>query len=392
MFILMLSGVLTCIQLTSVRSVFAGQSDDIPSLEEIRQLRQDGEYYQARKYLESLLTVDDIPEADRRLAYNELVTITYFTSGEASARTVARKVMSRYPNLEADPLFYPREIQALYDEIRRTMYGVLRLESQPDHCTVFLDDLDIGYTPIEGLHIASGEYILRVEKTGYISDTLTVVVKPNGETSQSVALLPDQNIPKVGFGFEAGLSLVSLDFPNGTDGNLEGYGTIEEVSSDIRFSGSLFIQVNPHDKFAVQIGARLSSQGNKAEYTMFGDYKSGEYKSYLQYLSIPVLFKHYPLAGPRIYVCAGLEPAYLMRASLSSTGGSESIDIIENLERFQIFMDLGIGYEIKLSEKYTTILSLYYSFGALGIRDETRWDNIDFRPRELRLALGLLFQ
>ncbi len=391
--IILLNVVLLSIQMITVRSVLAGQSDDIPSLVEIRQLRQAGEYVQAHQRLESLLTLGDIPEEDRRLAYNELVTIAFLTGGENSAMPVARTVLARYPDLEADPLFYPAEIQSIYDEIRKTMYGVLRLDSDPEQSTVYLDDLDIGNTPITGLHIAPGEYTLRIEKTGYAGDTLTALIKPAGETYLSVTLLPpERDVPQVGFGFEAGLSLVSLNYPNGTGGVFAGVGTIESVSSDLRFSASIFIHINPHERFAIQAGARLSSYGNKAEYNMTGDYESGEYKSYLQYLSLPILFKHYPISGTRLFVCAGLEPAYLLRASLSSTGDSGEIDIIEDLGRAQLFMDLGLGYESRIRERTAVMISLYYSFGVLSMRDETRWDNVDFRPREIRLSLGLLFQ
>lgn len=366
----------------------AQTSRDVPHISDIRLFRKLGEYERALAYLNIIMVDKKTPDDIRRRAYAELVTVFYLTEGVDSARSLAEDALAEFHDLEAEPAHHPDEVRELYDELRNIMFGRLRLASEPRTCEVYLGEERIGMTPLEGIYVPIGGHTLRISAFGYEDRLLDVDIKPGGELEHIVKLRPYRAEAALGIGFEAGLSIVSLDY-DGAGGVFAGAGTVAKSTNAARFGAGVSLHMYRRDRLAVQAGVRYISHGNRV-YFQSGTGTSALYDSYFRYLAVPVLVRYYLIKNPRIFLCAGPEFALLLSAELSRAENGEPLDVMDYTQAGQVSLTFGAGYEIGIAGQYIMI-SAYRTMGLLSIRKSAIWNLIDYKPREWKFAIGLIF-
>lgn len=70
--------------------------------------------------------------------------------------------------------------------------GSLTVTSSEEGCTVRVDDVVVGTTPLQGEKVAAGLHTVTVSKEGFIQHRKDVVIPPQEGTSLDVALVPSQ--------------------------------------------------------------------------------------------------------------------------------------------------------------------------------------------------------
>jgi hypothetical protein len=278
----------------------------------------------------------------------------------------------------------------MYEEIGKTMFGRLSLSSDPYTCTVYLDDAEIGSTPLEGIYVPVGDRTLRFSKFNYGEETLDITVEPGAELEHMIVLSPYREASTLAVGVEFGLSLVSLNYSGGTTGPFLGMGIVEEQESMARFGAGAFLHMYRHDRLAVQAGLRYITCGNKVYFRTSTGGKSSPYYTHYRYLALPVLVRYYVIQRPRIHVIAGLEFAFMIGADISNPAYDETVDLMEIVQDGQVSLTVGAGYEIGVAGHFIMI-SAYHTMGMLSLRNSGVWNQIDYKPREWRIALSFIF-
>ncbi len=370
-------------------SAIAAQAEEIPPMTEIRLIRKLGEYDQAKEYLNVLLEDKDTPDDIRAQVYNELITIVILTDGKDKARPIALKALEEIPNLEADHAHHPQEVFDLYEEIRKSKFGELNLTTDPPGCDVYLDGKHVGKTPLKSLHVLPGKHTIRFSRYEYKEETLEIEVTAGEESTHNVALISGSTLRDKRFGFEFGISNVSLKYGSGSD--FAGVGEASSYSSVNRLSGGLFMQASLHDRLALQIGFRYAPMGNMAYYDMYSPNPSGKYECKMSYINMPILFKYYLSRNPGFVIIAGPEIGFLTSAKLSAENGSGSIDIKPELPAIELFLTIGLGLEKKVGDKISLMLNGYFTIGLSNLRNEQRYETIEFKPQEFRVSAGMMF-
>ena len=367
----------------------AQETEDIPDISDIRLLRKLGQHEEALRYVQALLSDESAPERDRRGAYCELVTILYLTEGQERAESAAREALTEFPDLETNPSDHPSVVRNIIEELRGAMFGLLRIESDPPACDVFLNGNKIGITPLDSIYVPVGDHSLLLSSYGYEDATVEVSIEPGGLSDRFVELRKPTNIFLKGIGIEFGPSLSSISYGSTDVGTFVGIGEVYDYKSVPRFGGGLFAYFYLNEKFASQIGLRYSAQGNRASYATISEYPASKYDLYLHYVGLSALLKLYPFSSPGIYAGAGVELSYLIKAELSDHFGTETIDLVDELERRQVSLVLGAGYELGLANMSLTF-SVYHTMGMISLRKTSRVNEIDFKPREWRAVAGII--
>ncbi len=352
---------------SSAALAHAQGTSEAPRIPDIRLMRKLGDYGQALEYARALLADGATSADDRKQAYNEIVTIAFAAEGKAAARSAARDALIEFPDLSADPAYYPIELLSLYDDLRKELFGRLHLASDPSGCAVSMGDRMLGSTPLEGVFLPVGNYVLLIKNPDFADDTICVAIAAGAESKRFVEMRRLRDTIERRIIIEAALSVVSLQY----DGN---GGTAGDASAT-RFGGGAFFHAHAHDRLAYQVGVRYSSQGD-AELS-------------LHYLAAPASFKLYPFARPRVFACLGIEPAYLLSASRTESEGGESTDILERLQRVQVSLIIGAGCEIPLGGHYLSI-SAYRIMGQMSLRKPINYEESDYVTREWKMAIGFL--
>jgi hypothetical protein len=365
------------------------ETSKAPSISDIRLMRKLGDHSRALEYVNALLADGSTPADVRKQAYNELVTMAFVAEGVAGAQSAAHKALMEFPDLKADPAHNPEEIQRIYDDLREKMFGRLHLASDPAGCTVSLKDREIGSTPLEGMYLPLGDHVLLLRRPNYADDTLHVDIAAGAELKRFVDMRLLRDSFKRRIGFEAGPSIVSMQYDRGAAGEFAGLGQVKNWKSAVRFGGGVMLQTYIHDRLTFQFGARYSSLGNTAEYQLTGVADPLTYDLRLNYVTLPVSWKVYPVERPRFFGCLGVEPAYLLSASLSGAGNGRSIDILERMQRLQVSVIAGAGCELGVGSHYLAI-SAYRIMGQMSLRKSTYYSDVDCKTREWRIALSFL--
>jgi hypothetical protein len=388
---LLSTAVLAITVLLNAAGAAAGEARDVPHISDIRLLRKLGEYDLAMGYLNTLMKDGSVPESIRKQAYNELVTIAYLRDGAYIARPIAQEAVLKYPDLETDPNHHPAEIQEIYESLKETMFGRLQITSYPDHCRVYLDGEDIGYTPLTDINVPAGEHTIRISAFGFADEIREISIDPGVVSEQFVTMRQYRAISKKGIGLEIGLGLASLKYEGAVSGVFAGLGPFKDYKSVLRFGGGIFFELHRDDRFALQMGLRYNRHGNRASYDLGDESGWEEYSSYFHYMAVPVLLKYYPRFKPGAYLFAGPEYAFLVSATLKRIGDGKPVAIMQNLKRHQMSLVAGLGMEIKTGNQ-TVMISASYTMGQLSLREDTEFHDVDFKPRELRVTVGVLFK
>jgi hypothetical protein len=156
--------------------------------EEVSSLRSQGRYEDAIGVLRIILTQYSQSEEVVRRAYNDLVFTLLSKQDVAAATQSAREALYRFPNLAADPLYFPPRVNEVYDDLRNQIFGALNVATRPDSCEVYLDDEFVGYTPLRLEYVRVGEHVLNVTKSGYHEESTPVRIEPGRPTSVPLSL------------------------------------------------------------------------------------------------------------------------------------------------------------------------------------------------------------
>ena len=364
----------------------ARSGEEIPLAADVRLLRKMELYDQAREFIGMILTGQEVPEAERRGAYNELVAMDYLTEGEAAARSTARKALTEYPDLQVDPVEYPPEIEALYAELRSTMFGRLYLTSNPGRCTVYLGERELGTTPLTGTYLPPGQHTLRVIREAFADEMIDVSISIGDSVSQNVTMLKyrDAYRPRLGVMIEVQRWKVDRPVASGSTS-----GTVSDWESTTGFGAGLLGYFPIRKRVAFQAGARYSRVGGKATYQWHPEIPDGVADVTYQYVTASVLFHHYPSRSVRFSLCYGFEIPYLLSADVTPAGNGEKVDIKDKLSPFQISVDLGAGIELPVGSHLLQFMVIY-AVGMIGLDDSGEQVEEEVKPRELRFSAGFL--
>jgi hypothetical protein len=134
--------------------------------DEVSLLRAQGKFTEAVAVLERIIASHAGSEEILREAYNQIVFTRYVEPDEPAARQQAAKALEAYPDLKASGPSYPPEIDAIYESLRREMFGMLVI-SEPKEGRVLLDGQYVGTIPLRQDLVRAGRYELKVMKPGY---------------------------------------------------------------------------------------------------------------------------------------------------------------------------------------------------------------------------------
>lgn len=156
--------------------------------EEASALRSQGKYGAAVEILRGIIAEFAKSDEILRRAYSDLVFTLLSMQDESGAGESARQALSRYPDLTADPVFFPPRVNELYDNLRNQMYGSLNVVSKPESCRVFLGETFMGAAPLSVKYVLVGDYTLNLSKSGYKDEASPVRIEPGSPTSVQLAL------------------------------------------------------------------------------------------------------------------------------------------------------------------------------------------------------------
>jgi hypothetical protein len=181
----------------------AGDDDVSRRFEEVRALRSQGRFDQAIQLLERF--VEERTESDEilRRAFNELVFSILSKRSMASdveeqdriyreAVSRAEQALTRFPDLTADRIAFPPDIDLIYDTLRKSMFGSLEVTAPLDSCRVFVNDVYQGTTPLSMRYHPVGDYTLTVTKSGYVDRETPVTILPGRDLQLEVTLNPQR--------------------------------------------------------------------------------------------------------------------------------------------------------------------------------------------------------
>jgi hypothetical protein len=160
--------------------------------EEVSSLRSQGQYEEAIELLRGIITEHAGSEEILRRAYSDLVFTLLSKQDFDTATDIATEALFRFPDLTADPVYFPPTVNEVYADLRDRLFGELNVATRPDSCQIFLGDELVGLSPLSLQYVRVGEYALKASKTGY-NDELTIVrIEPGYPTSVPLSLQRDR--------------------------------------------------------------------------------------------------------------------------------------------------------------------------------------------------------
>lgn len=187
-----------------------GQQEDVyVRFEEVSSLRSQGQYDKAVEILQNIIREYSRSDEILRHAYNNLV-FTLLKKADQSgaerdksaARENAREALYRFPDLTADTAYISPQVNYLYDELRKQLFGALSVATKPESCRVFLrpDSAETflstdfaGFSPLHIKYVRAGAYILNVSKSGYQDQSMAISIDPGGVTNTPMSLSRERN-------------------------------------------------------------------------------------------------------------------------------------------------------------------------------------------------------
>ena len=151
--------------------------------EEVSSLRSQGHYDEAIVILKDIIREYSQSDQVLRRAYTDLVFTLLSKGDRDAAREGAREAILRFPDLEADPIYFPLSVNDMYTGLRKELFGSLNVDTRPDSCRVFLDDEFVGFTPLRMDYVRVGHYILNLSRTGYHDESMSVRIDPGSPTT-----------------------------------------------------------------------------------------------------------------------------------------------------------------------------------------------------------------
>ncbi len=166
-----------------------GQDETIyDRFEEVSSLRSQGRYDEAIEILRHIIIQYPESEEILRRAYSDLVFTLLSKEDVPTATESAEEALYRFPDLVADPVYFPPRVNDVYDGLRVRMFGALNVATRPDSCQVFLNGEFMGLSPLMLEYVRTGEYDLNVTKPGYHEEVTTVRIEAGRPTSVPLSL------------------------------------------------------------------------------------------------------------------------------------------------------------------------------------------------------------
>lgn len=157
------------------------------SWEKAISFRENKQFNEAEEIFRKLLA--EYPESEdiSRRAYNQLV-FTFTQDGvPGSEEAVASEALAVYPDLMADTVFIPQQVNDLYDRLRREMFGSIAIR-KPEECQIYLAGTLMGETPLFLPYVPVGDYLLKVTKEKHHDYEEHIVVAPDGRHNFEIAM------------------------------------------------------------------------------------------------------------------------------------------------------------------------------------------------------------
>ena len=160
--------------------------------EEVSSLRSQGKYDDAINVLETIIEDYAGTETVARRAYNDLVFTLLSKRDEDAAAISAREGLARFPDLTADPVYFPPSVNQVYDQLRAEMFGGLNVATKPDSCRILLGDEFVGFSPLTLEYVPVGEYLLNVTRPGYKDESTPIRIQPAYQTNVPLSLAKER--------------------------------------------------------------------------------------------------------------------------------------------------------------------------------------------------------
>jgi hypothetical protein len=160
--------------------------------EEVSSLRSQGQYEQAIEILKGIIIEYSDSEEILRRAYSDLVFTLLSKEDIEAAAEIARGALYRYPDLKADPVYFPPRVDEVYDDLRGRIFGSLNVATRPESCRVFLGDGFVGFSPLSVQYVRVGEYALKATKAGHSDEIALIHIEPGKPTSVPLSLQRDR--------------------------------------------------------------------------------------------------------------------------------------------------------------------------------------------------------
>ena len=156
--------------------------------ERVSSLRSQGQYDKAIEVLQGIIAEYSKSDEVLRRAYCDLVFTLMSKPDADGAAQRAREALLRFPNLTADPVYFPPRVNELYDQLRNQLYGALHVLTKPDSCRVFFGEKFVGVSPLHVEYVRVGDYVMNLSKSGYKDETSPLRIEPGSPTSVQLSL------------------------------------------------------------------------------------------------------------------------------------------------------------------------------------------------------------
>jgi hypothetical protein len=175
----------------------------------VAKLRADGDYEGAIAELRQIVAEYTASHQILRVAYNHLVTTYIHKDDEIGAVAAAREALEKFPDLVAEEITFPADVNWYYDTLRKEMFGSLTI-NKPKDCRVFLDGEHKGDTPLRLKLVRVGEHDLKVTKSGYHDFTERISIGPDVALDKEPSLAGKRGLKWWGYRIGAGVVAVTL--------------------------------------------------------------------------------------------------------------------------------------------------------------------------------------
>ena len=156
--------------------------------ESVSSLRSQGQYDKAIEVLRGIIAEYSKSDEVLRRAYCDLVFTLMSKPDADGAAQSAREALLRFPNLTADPVYFPPRVNELYDQLRGELYGALNVLTKPDSCRIFLGETFVGVSPLHVEYVRVGDYDMNISKSGYKDEASALRIEPGSPTSVQFSL------------------------------------------------------------------------------------------------------------------------------------------------------------------------------------------------------------
>ena len=175
---------------------------------------------------------------------------------------------------------------------------------------------------------------------------------------------------QVGFGLKGGLNLSTLNIDD------------PELSYDSRtgYHAGIFLR-GKFDKIGIQPELLLFTQNGDLKSSLFGTAKES-----FTYLSIPLIFKFYPVGGLNLQV--GPQFGFLIDGDreVNSVLGSDTYDITDYYKKSDLSVSVGGGYDFN----FGLGLDVRYNIGVKDINDAANGEQAQSRIFLISLSWNFL--